>query len=315
MAIDVSLRHLRAFLAVAEQGSFTRAAQALGRTQSTLTATLQELEAALGVALLRRSTRRVEVTPEGEEFARLAARVVREFDAAMADMRALSTLQRGRVSIAAAPSVATLVLPEVLRRFSSDHPGIRLSVADVSSREAERQVLSGRADFGYTSRWSDGSDLLFRPLLADAFGVVFQKSHRLAEGIGPLPWSELAGERCVGLAEDTGIKMILRHAPGLPEAVTNPFYEASTTTSLDMMVAGGLGVAVLPALAAARAPISKLGFRVLTEPSATRTVGLITSASRPLSPAAARCLEHVAAAAKTVSDIHHVMLIGPKPRA
>lgn len=170
-------------------------------------------------------------------------------------------------------------------------------------------MLSGRADIGYTSRWSDGSEVVFRPLFADMFGVVFQEKHRFARHSGPLPCSELEGERCVGLAEDTGIKVILRHAPGLPDAVTNPFYEASTTTSLDMMVAQGLGVAVLPALAAARPPISKLGFRVLADPQATRTIGLITSPSRPLSPASERCMECILAAAKAVTDIPNVDLV------
>jgi DNA-binding transcriptional LysR family regulator len=97
----------------------------------------------------------------------------------------------------------------------------------------------------------------------DAFGVVFPKGHRFGRRRRSLAWSELQQERCVGLADDTGIRVILREEPGLPEAVTNPSYEASTTTSLDVMVAQGLGIAVLPALAAARPPLSRLGFRVL----------------------------------------------------
>jgi DNA-binding transcriptional LysR family regulator len=221
-------------------------------------------------------------------------------------MRALSRLERGRVRIVAAPSIATLVLPPIIAAFSKDHPGIRLSVADVTSREAERQVLAGQADFGFTSRWSVSTDLTFQPLILDAFGVVFPKGHRFGRRRRSLAWSELQQERCVGLADDTGIRVILREEPGLPEAVTNPSYEASTTTSLDVMVAQGLGIAVLPALAAARPPLSRLGFRVLMRPEALRTLGLITSAHRPLSPAANRCAIRICEGAAAIERRPHI---------
>jgi DNA-binding transcriptional LysR family regulator len=284
MPMDISLRHMRTFVAIAEHGSFTRAAHALRRSQPTVTETLRELEDALGVQLLVRTTRSLSLTSEGEAFAEMSARVLRDVDGLIADMRALGNLERGRVRVVAAPSVATLVLARPLAVFAQRFPGIRLSLADVTSREAERQLLEGQADIAFTSRWSSRADLVFQPLFRDRFGIVCPPSHVLAKADGPIDWKELADERCVGLVDATGIRAILRDAPDLPTSVTNPFYEAATTTSLEMMVTQGLGVAVLPALAARRPPLDGLTFRPLVNPVSHRDIGCIWCADRKLRP-------------------------------
>jgi DNA-binding transcriptional LysR family regulator len=309
MPIDISLRHMRAFLAVAEHSSFTRAAHALRRSQPTITETLRELEDALGVQLLARTTRSVSLTLEGEAFAEMSARVLRDVDGLIADMRALGTLERGRIRVVAAPSVATLVLAKPFATVAQRFPGIRLALADVTSREAERQLLDGQADIAFTSRWSSRAELAFTPLLRDRFGVVCPPSHRLAAGHGTVAWSELAGERCVGLIDATGIRAILRDAPDLPASITNPFYEAATTTSLEMMVTQGLGVAVLPALAAQRPPLNGLTFRPLVGPVSHREIGCLWRADRKLRPAEAKLATAVADHVKTWPAIAEAGLI------
>lgn len=290
MSIDISLRHMRMFLAVAEHGSFTQAAHALRRSQPTVTETLRQLEDALGVQLLARTTRSVRLTSEGEAFAEMSARVLRDVDGLIADMRSVKNLERGRVRVVAAPSVAALVLAGPFAEFAIAFPGIRLSLADVTSREAERQLLDGQADIAFTSRWSQRADFAFQPLLRDRFGIVCPPAHRLGIGEGPIAWSELADERCVGLIDATGIRAILRDEPDLPPSVTNPFYEAATTTSLEMMVTQGLGIAVLPALAARRPPLDALRFRPLKDPVSVREIGTIWRADRTPRPVEVRLL-------------------------
>ncbi len=300
MPIDISLRHLRTFLAIAEHGSFTRAAHALRRSQPTVTETLRELEDSLGVVLVARTTRTTSLTADGEAFAEMSARVLRDVDGLIADMRSLGNLERGRIRIVAAPSVAALVLPGPLSSFAERHAGIRLSLADVTSREAERQLLDGQADIAFTSRWSNRADLTSRPLLRDRFGVVCPSSHRLAQVDHPIRWEELAAERCVGLIDATGIRTILREASDLPASVSNPFYEAATTTSLEVMVTQGLGIAVLPALAARRPPLDTLVFRPLVEPIAHREISVIWRADRKLRPAELRLMEIVEAGLRMI---------------
>jgi len=306
MPMDISLRHMRTLLAIAEHESLTRAAHALRRSQPTVTETLKELEDGIGVMLVQRSTRRLMLTPEGEIFAETSARVLRDVDALVDDMRSLGRLERGHVRVVAAPSVATLLLAEPFAVFARAHPGIRLSLADVSSRDAERQLLAGQADIGITSRWSRTADLAFQPLLEDGFGVVCAPGHRLASSSGALAWSMLGEERCVGLVDATGIRTILRDEPDLPSSVVNPFYEAATTNSLAMMVTQGLGIAVLPALAARRPPLDELPFRPLKDPAARRTIGLIHRADRVLRSAEARLVRLVQEAIPALAALPHV---------
>jgi len=101
---NTSIRHIRAFLAVARDGSFTRAAESLHLTQSTLTGTIKQLEEQAGLTLFDRTTRQVLLSGEGERFLPVAERLLSDFDTAMTDLRAVAEQQQGQVGIAASPS-------------------------------------------------------------------------------------------------------------------------------------------------------------------------------------------------------------------
>src|SRR6185369_12573002 len=125
--------------------------------------------------------------------------------------------------------------------------------------------------------------------------------HPLARKRGAVRWDVLARERFVGLSDETGIGAFLRTLPNMPDPVRAPFYEAHTTTSQAALVAAGLGIGLLPALAAARAPISTLRFRPLTGPKLEREICIITHRSRPQSPAAQAFTEQVRSALRTMA--------------
>src|SRR5690349_18971038 len=130
MQMNVSTRQLRAFVLLAAQRNFTRAAAAMHLSQPAFSALIRQLEDALGLRLFDRSTRSVELTVEGREFELSARRVLDEFDGALAGVRDQAARRRGRVSIALLPSLAAGWLPPVLAGFRSAYPGIELQVAD-----------------------------------------------------------------------------------------------------------------------------------------------------------------------------------------
>ncbi len=129
--MNVSTRQLQAFIALAEQRSFTRAAVSCHLSQPAFSALIGQLEEALGIRLFDRSTRHVEATTEGREFEISARRVLAEFHAALAGVRDQLARRRGRVSIALLPSLAAGWLPQILQVYSTRHPGIEIEVADV----------------------------------------------------------------------------------------------------------------------------------------------------------------------------------------
>lgn len=286
MTNNTTLKHLRCFTTVAREGSFTQAAKRIFITQSALTATIQQLEQAVGLKLFDRTTRRVTLTREGASFVPVAERLLQEFDAAVADVRAVADRQRGHVSIAAAPSVVALILAPAIARFSATYPNISVTVSDGGAEVVQQRLLASEADFGITSRWADDPGLEFRPLIYDRFGLVCRRDHPLGRAKTRIAWKRLQGERYVGLAVDTGIRTMLQAAPGLPALLRAPHFEVSSTGSLHAMLDAGLGVSVLPALAAHLKPLNQLAFRELIEPKLEREICVITRRSRALSPAA-----------------------------
>jgi DNA-binding transcriptional LysR family regulator len=288
----VSLRHLRCFLAVAETGSFTLASAKLFQTQSSLTATIQQFEEAVGLKLFERTTRRVELTPEARQFRPLAERVVRDFEAAIGDLQAISKSQKGHVRVAAAPSMVVHILSPALARFRRDHPGITLSVQDAGSAKIEDGVLAGEVDFGIASRLRNYPELVYTPILRDPFGAIMPTDHPLAAEDGPITWAEVRRHEYVGLTNDTGIGAFLENYPELRlDEATQRYDHASSTTSLYAMLCLGGKISVLPALAAQANPMNEFKFRELHEPSITREICLITRHLRSMSVNTERILQ------------------------
>lgn len=289
---QISLRHVRCFLAVAETGSFTVAASRLFQTQSSLTATIQQFEEAVGIKLFERTTRRVDLTPEAIRFKSVAEKLVRDFDNAIGDLQAIAKGLQGHVRIAAAPSIVVHVLTPALKAFRQLYPDISISVQDAGSARIEKAVLDGEADFGIASRLRDYPELDYKPILRDPFGVIMPPEHPLAMQEGPVRWAELKQYDYIALTNDTGIGAFLETYPELGlSAQAHPHDHASSTNSLYAMLKLGGKISVLPSLAAQASPMTEFRYRELVEPAITREICLITRQLRSFSPNTQRILD------------------------
>jgi DNA-binding transcriptional LysR family regulator len=134
---------------------------------------------------------------------------------------------------------------------------------------------------------------LFEPLFEDCFGVVFATHHPLAATSDALSWEALAEYRVIGFSADLGMQHQLTHTAGLSEQIREPRYRVSNTSAIETLVARGVGVSVMSALAAQRTPLDRLQLRLLSKPQLTRTVGVVRRQGKTLSPAASTMLEYV----------------------
>lgn len=289
----ISVRHIRSFVAVARHKSLTRAAEALFVTQSALSLTIQHLEEDLGVALFDRSTRRLDVTTAGHDFLPRAENLLREFDSSIRDMQALGTRDRGKVGIAAVPSVMALLLPEAVAEYIDEYPAIDVYLREDNSESVQQRVLDGDVDFGICSQWKPDAELEFEPLFQDHFGVVFSPNHPLAAESAKTRWEDLAPYRIIGFSADLGMQYQLSKTTGLADEIRKPRYQVSNTSTIETLLSRGLGVSVMSALAAQRAPLDKLQLHLLSKPEIVRTVGVVRRTGRSLSPAAAGMLTRV----------------------
>lgn len=295
MKSAINMRHLRAFVAVARESSFTRAAERLLLSQSALTVTVHQLEEHLGVALFNRTTRQVVLTVDGESLLAGAERIVGDFDRTLTEVSEAAKLRRGRVSIAVLPSLATRLMPSVVRKLHEIYPEVRITLRDDNGRGVHRQVLDHDVEFGISNIWRNYPELEFTPLTADRFGLVCRCDDPLASEDGPYNWASIDQKRLFVMAADTGFYTALQSTPEFVNRCPTPAGEVLTMVTMLDMVRAGLGITLLPELARPAAVESKLIFRRLTNPPVYRHLCLIRRRNEALSQGARRAWDYIRA--------------------
>jgi len=191
----MTLEQLRIFAAVAERLHFTQASQALGLTQSAVSAAVAALEQQTGVRLFHRVGRRVELTPEGQvllEEARQVLRAARHAEEALAEF---SGLTRGRLAVMGSQTTAAYWLPPLLHRFRDRYPGITVDLSIGNTAQVAEAVLAGQVELGFVEGAVDHPSLALRPVAADRLVLVVGGEHVWAadraldaEEFQRLPW-------------------------------------------------------------------------------------------------------------------------------
>ena len=287
----MELRQLRYLEAVARHRHFTRAAEELHVAQSALSAQVRRLEAELGVELLHRTTRSVELTQAGEIAVGHARAALGSADALRGDLDELRGLVRGTVAIGALTAAGTVDVPAVLQRFNRKHPGIEIEFREGTAQEMFDQLGRGELDAAFTLEAGPPPPGLGRLEISEEELVAAMSGrHRLA-GTGPLPIEELDGEPVIGFRKGSAARRAwdaeLARA-GVAPAVG---FEGSDLSLIRALAARAFGVAILPR-AFAELPGEPLSVRSL-RPAIKLTVTLIWR--KPPSPAARAFVDFAAA--------------------
>jgi len=286
-----SLQQLSAFLHLARTGSFSEAAKLHDVSQPALSRAIQQLEEAVGRRLFDRSTRRVELTPTGRELRPVAERLVAEFDGAFGELARFVEGRRGRVVVAALPSVAAALLPHAIARFQAAHPDVDFVIHDALSEGVIEAVAQGGADLGVTVRPPPERRLSYRQLVADRFGLVCRPDDPLADaGQGAVPWSVFRTRPFVAMAKASSVRAMTDAAFLQAGLAVAPLYECAFLGTTGHLVAAGLGITALPRLTLPLIGAAGLVWRPLVRPSLDRSIGVLTRVGHAPSPAAERFL-------------------------
>ncbi|MEO7336632.1 MAG: LysR substrate-binding domain-containing protein [Caldimonas sp.] len=280
---NLSTRQLRAFIALAEQRSFTRAAALVFLSQPAFSALIRSLEAALAQRLFDRSTRHVDLTTEGRAFEVSARRVLAEFDGALAGARDFAARRRGRVSLALLPSLAAGWLPAVLAEFRAACPDIELDVADVLSEACIDHVRSGSADFAIAATRAETPELRAELFCSDGFHLVCPAGHALATAASLRP-RDLAAFPFIHLSRTSSVRQYLDAA--VHPLRMNALMEVDQLATVMGMVRGGLGISVAPSLTLFHFAHPEIVTRPLPWSGLTRRIYLVRRRDRGLSLAA-----------------------------
>ncbi len=286
---DISARQLEAVLALAEYGSFVAAAARLRLSQPTLTRAIKRLETALGVRLFDRSTRRVQITAAGREFAAVAERMLNDLGITVQSVREVAEERRGLVVLSTIMSVAGGVLPSIVAAYRADRPGVEIHIREGVHATVLEDVRSGVADFGigYVDELPDF--VAGTALGRETFCAVMPVRHRLADR-RKVSLADLASETIVALPTGSRTRRTIDAAAA---TVGVPLRQMVVVTQLATMLAfvgAGVGVGLVPR-GTTRGPLAR-GLRAvpLSEPRLVHRLGLIALREREPTPAASGLL-------------------------
>jgi LysR family transcriptional regulator, transcription activator of glutamate synthase operon len=288
----MDLRQLRYFDAVARARSFTAAALELHVAQSALSQQVAKLERELGVELLRRTSRKVEVTEAGELVLTRGRRALAEAQAIRADLDALRGLVRGRLRIGGVPPVSGLHPAALIAEFGRRHPGVDITIREEVAAQLLAELADGRLDLvlALVDPATLPPELTGQRLLDEELVLILAPGHPLARR-RRIPHTALAGEPLVAYGTGSALRAELERLVDQPHVIA----EANELATLRELVALGLGVTLMPAAVMAATPPDVLAVRPLS-PRVRVPVAMLWRPFEAPTPAAAAFRDHVLAA-------------------
>jgi DNA-binding transcriptional LysR family regulator len=288
--MNLTLRQLRAFVAVADKGSFTEASRQLHLTQSALSVLVRELERELGVRLFDRSTRHVHMAEAGRDFYPFALRVLNELDHAVTSVGNLRDKKKGLLRLAAPQLMACTLIPPVIAGFAEVYPDVEVQLYDTPPDQMLDAVLAGEVELAVGPDGGREAALDKRPLLRDRHWLICPANHALTRK-RKVRWGDLAGSPFIAPTRDFMARLQLQLDQSGRGLRIVPAHEVAYMTTAMGMVAAGLGVTACPSYSAPLAKAYGLAMRLLVEPQFYREVCIYSLAKKSLSPAAGAFVE------------------------
>jgi DNA-binding transcriptional LysR family regulator len=242
----MEIRQLRAFIAIAELGTFTAGAARVHVTQAAISMQIRQLENELGARLFIRAPRRVMLTEAGEQLLQRARQILRDHDAAVDEIAELAGAERGRLRIGSASAMVTTdVLPKLLNEVRKQHAGAEITVASGTSEALVQQILAGELDIAFVSLPVEARGINTERLSQDQLVAIASPRHRLAK------------QRTISAYTLAGEKLIMGERGGNTRRLIDQFFsqagvtlhvsmELSRQAAIRRMVEEDMGVGIVP---------------------------------------------------------------------
>jgi DNA-binding transcriptional LysR family regulator len=279
----MDVRHLQTFKTIVEEGSFSQAAEKLQYAQSTVTLQIQQLETELGVELFDRQKKKVQLTPAGRTLADHATFVLRQLHLLQQSMAELSLGETGHLRIGVIEPLASQRLPDILLKFCQAFPKVRLTLETWGTRITSERVASGELELGISTPPPAHLGLAFEPLFIEPMVLLAPQHHPLALSTKEkIEIRELANQRILLTQPTCAYRELIERV--LIEQGYNLYsgLEIGSQEALKRSVQKGLGVAILPLMAAKPLPQGTV-LKELVQPELKIPFGLIRKAE-PVGP-------------------------------
>ena len=242
----MEIRQLRAFVSIAELGTFTAGAQRVHVTQAAISMQIRQLENELGARLFVRAPRRVMLTEAGEQLLLRARQILRDHDAAIEEIADLAGAERGRLRVGSASAMVTTdVLPKLLKEVRKQHARVEITVASGTSESLVQQILGGELDLAFVSLPVEARGINTEKLSQDQLVAIASPQHRLSK------------QKTIDAFTLAGEKLILGERGGNTRRLIDQFFaqagvtlhvamELSRQQAIRRMVEEDMGVGIVP---------------------------------------------------------------------
>lgn len=289
----MELHQLRYFLAVAEEGNFTRAAEKCFVSQPSLSSQIIKLEQELGQKLFNRLGRKAELTQSGRFLEERARTILMEVENAQRRISEGAQEISGVVSIGSTPSVTPYLIPPVIELCRKRYPKLKVHVQESLRRKLIAELLHGEIEVAVSSYTGDTPGIDAEPILQEALKLAVPKDHPLAEKPGRISISDFVEEPIVLLGESATLGDKVFDFFGNNEAKPNVVALCSQVRTMKELVAAGMGVAIVPEMAGGDQGVYNIVYRSLVSAKMTRLLFALTHSRRYLSPAARAVIDLV----------------------
>jgi LysR family hydrogen peroxide-inducible transcriptional activator len=286
----MEMNQLRYMVAVARTGNFSRAAEQCNVAQPSLSQQIQKLEDELGERLFDRMKRQTKLTPAGEAFYRRALAILEEAELAIREASEAKSLISGACTIGVLPTIAPYLLPEMIARFARKYPGVEVVVQEDTTARLLRQLLAYEIDFAFAAHPLRDPRFEIRELFAEELLLALPPAHPLARK-RTVPAAALEGERFIVMREEHCLGDQVLGFCAQRDVKPAISFRSTQLETIQALVSAGLGLSLIPAMAARLKRPNALEYRPIQGPRPARKIIALWPRHRPLARAGRAILE------------------------
>ncbi len=299
----MELQQLRYVVAVARTGNFSRASEQCHVSQPSLSQQIQKLEEELGERLFDRLKSRARLTPAGEALHERAVRILAEVDAANREATEHRTLTRGKINVGLLPTIAPYLLPHVLPRFSRAFPGIEIVVQEDTTARLLNSLTGCELDLAVASLPIADQRMHTETLFTEELRVALPPRHPLTRQRS-IQATDLESERFILMQEGHCLGEQVLNFCTRRDFHPNILCRSAQIETIRALVAAGMGISLIPAMACPKSGAAQRLYRPLAAPAPHRSISAVWLEARPPRHAVLAFLEHLRAAERSVTGGH-----------